>query len=62
MFGGTLGNNSPKVLLAPYMQEQVGRIMEAGNCDAKLEEIDWQIVVNQWELPFPKRRAHSSPA
>ena len=61
MFGGILGSNNPEVLLAPHMQKQVGHIMEAGHCDAKLEEVDWQIVVNQWELPFPKkRRTHSS--
>jgi len=58
MFGGLLGNNSPEVLLNPSMQEQFGHIMVAGNCDAKLEEVDWQAVVNQWDLPIPKARRH----
>ena len=56
MFDGTWGNSSKEVLLAPHMQEQVGRIMVAGHCDANLEEIDWPTVVKQWDLPIPKKR------
>jgi len=56
MFDGLLGNNSLEVLLNPTMQEQFGHIMVAGNCDAKLEEIDWPTVVKQWDLPIPKKR------
>ena len=56
MFGGIWGNNSPEVLLAPHMQQQFGNILQAGNCDVKLEEIDWQTIIDQWDLPFPKTK------
>lgn len=29
-------------------------VMQAGNADAKPEEIEWRRVIAQWELPFPK--------
>ena len=55
-FNGIFGNLGPEILLSPAIQEQVGRILEAGNCDANLEEIDWPTVVRQWDLPFPKTK------
>ena len=59
---GLMYKTDQRILLSPAIQEQVGHILEAGNCDASLEEIDWSTVMEQWELPFPKsrRRAHSS--
>jgi len=57
-----LAESGPSSLLLPFIQEQYGEILKAGDSELKLEEINWQIVVNQWGLPFPKRRAHSSPA
>jgi hypothetical protein len=46
----------PEVLLNYALQEQVGNIMAAGNCDASPSEISWQAVVDQWDLPMPKIR------
>ena len=53
---GLMYKTDKQILLSPAIQEQVGRIMEAGNCDATLEEIDWPTVVRQWDLPFPKTK------
>lgn len=44
-----------KMLLDPRVQEQFARLMQAGNADAKPEEINWQRVVENWALPFPKK-------
>ena len=62
-----------KMLLDRRVQEQFARLMQAGNADAKPEEINWQRIVENWELPFPKKprrirekgqagSAHSRPA
>lgn len=53
---GLMYKTDKRILLSPAIQEQVGNIMKAGNCDASLEEIDWQTVVDQWDLPLPRRK------
>lgn len=44
----------PEILLAPHVQAQFSQIMKVGKADAAPEEIDWQRVVDNWELPMPK--------
>lgn len=46
-----LDRNGPKVLLQPPFQQRFGQIMQAGNADAPLDEIDWERIVANWELP-----------
>jgi len=46
----------PQMLLAPHVQQQFARVMKAGNADAQPEEINWQRVVENWNLPFAKTK------
>ena len=50
-----LAQSSPKSLLLPHIQQQFEGIMRVGFADAKPDEIDWQRIVENWELPFPKK-------
>lgn len=48
---GIVECQGPDVLLLPVVQEQVYRVMEAGNADASPGEIDWPRLVADWSLP-----------
>jgi len=48
-----LAQSGPQVLLLPHIQQQFSEIMRIGFADAKPDEIDWQRIVDNWELPFP---------
>jgi len=50
-----LAKSGPKVLLYPQIQQQFVEIMKIGRADAKPDEIDWQRIVDNWELPFPQK-------
>jgi hypothetical protein len=39
-------------LLNQAFQQQFGAVMKAGFAQAALEAIDWQMVVDNWELQF----------
>jgi ribosomal protein S27AE len=43
-----------KMLLDVRVQEHFSKLLEAGNADASPQEINWQRVYDNWELPFPK--------
>ncbi len=45
-----------QMLLDPRVQQQFGGIMQTGNADAKPEEINWQRVYDNWDMPFAKVR------
>jgi hypothetical protein len=47
----------PQMLLAPHVQAQFARVMQAGGSDARPQQIDWERVVRDWTLPFraPRR-------
>ena len=45
-----------KMLLDPRVQQQFADILQAGNADAQPQEINWQRVHDNWELPFQKPR------
>lgn len=49
-----LDRQGPDVLLLPTVQAQIGRILDAGNSDADLSEIDWNAVIAAWDLPVAK--------
>jgi hypothetical protein len=38
------------VLLIPAVQAQAAAVLAAGQADAAPEEIDWRVVVEQWDL------------
>ncbi len=48
-----------ELLLWDAMQQQFASLMQAGHADAKPEEINWQSVHDNWELPFPKSKKRS---
>ena len=46
--------NGIEVLRNPVIQKQFERILKAGRSELPAENIDWDMVIDQWELPFPK--------
>lgn len=48
-----------ELLLWAPTQKQFASLMQAGQTDAKPEEINWQSVHDHWELPFPKAKKGS---
>jgi len=50
-----LAESGPKILLMPHLQAVFTDIMRAGFADAVPGEIDWQVIVDNWELPFRKK-------
>ncbi len=44
---------TPEHLRLPHIQEAFARLMQAGNSEARFEEIDWDEVIANWNLPFP---------
>lgn len=54
MYG--IGLNDVKMLLDQRVQQQFSQIMIVGKADAKPDEINWQRVVDNWELPLPKAK------
>ena len=53
---GILKRGNILMLLNPMVQEQFGNILISGNSDASLRDVNWDVVVSQWDLPMPKRR------
>jgi len=58
-----LAESGPEILLIPHIQTVFADIMKAGFADAIPDEIDWQRIVDNWELPFLKKvkRTASNP-
>lgn len=50
-----LAESGPEILLLPHIQEVFTGIMKAGFADAVPQEINWQLIVDNWELPFRKK-------
>ena len=48
-----LAEGGPSMLLNVSVREQFAVIMTAANSDARPEEIDWNRIVEFWDLPFP---------
>jgi len=55
-----LAQSGPKVLLHPHIQEQFTGIMRTALADAKPDEINWESIVENWDLPFPHKMKPSS--
>lgn len=49
-----LAESGPSILLHPQVRELFADIMRAGNADAKPDEINWNLMCENWELPWPK--------
>jgi len=50
-----LAESGPKNLLYPHIQEQFTGLMRVGLADAQPDEIDWNKIVENWDLPFPHK-------
>jgi len=50
-----LAESGPGILLIPHIQKVFADIMKAGFADACPDEIDWQRIVDNWQLPFRKK-------
>lgn len=47
-----LARSGPKGLALPQIQRQFFTLCKMAGTDAKFEEIDWQAVIANWDLPF----------
>lgn len=50
-----LAQSGPKILLYPHIQEQFTAIMRVASADANPDEINWNLIVENWDLPFPHK-------
>lgn len=50
-----LAQSGPKVLLYSHIQEQFTGIMQAALADAQPDEINWELIVENWDLPFKNK-------
>lgn len=50
-----LAKSGPKSLAYPHIQEQFAGIMRMGLADAMPDEIAWELIIENWELPFPNK-------
>jgi hypothetical protein len=50
-----LAQSGPKSLAFPHIQEQFAGLMKMANSDARPDEINWQRIIDNWELPFPNK-------
>jgi hypothetical protein len=48
--------NGVEILRDPRVQAQFARLLDVGRADASPDEIDWERVITNWELPDPTRR------
>lgn len=46
---------SPDALRLEHIQQQFTEIMRAGFADAKPDEIDWEAIITNWDLPFKNK-------
>lgn len=49
-----LAESGPTILLHPHVQKLFGEIMDIQHSDAQLDEINWNLIVENWELPWPE--------
>lgn len=47
-----LARSGPAGLLLEHIQEQFAAVMKVAMADATPPEIDWQLIVDNWDLPF----------
>jgi len=51
---------SPDALRLEHIQQQFAGIMRAGFADASPDEIDWEAIITNWDLPF-KNKVKGTP-
>ncbi len=55
-----LAESGPGSLVHPHVQEQFANIMRVGMADAMPDEINWNLIIENWDLPFPHKMKKSS--
>ena len=55
-----LAQSGPKILLYPHIQKQFTAIMQIGSADAQPDEINWDLIIENWDLPFPHKMKPSA--
>lgn len=50
-----LAQSGPQSLAYPHIQEQFAGIMRVGLSDAIPDEISWDLIIENWGLPFPNK-------
>ena len=55
-----LAQSGPRGLALPHIQEMFAGIMRSRCSDALPDEIDWQAIIDNWDLPFATK-LKSSP-
>lgn len=55
-----LAEFGPNSLLLPHMQKLFTGIMRVALADAKPVEINWEAIVENWDLPFPHKIQRSA--
>jgi len=46
--------NGIEVLRVPEIQKQFAEILKVGRLELSADEINWDTVIDQWKLPWPK--------
>ena len=49
-----LVKNGLELLRNPVVQKQFSQLLRIGKSELPAKEINWDIVINQWDLPFPR--------
>ena len=55
-----LAKSGPKILAYPHIREQFTAIMRVGMADAQPDEINWNLINENWDLPFPHKMKPSA--
>jgi len=50
-----LAGSKPEVLRFEHIQQQFTDIMRAAGADAEPDEIDWEAIIANWDLPFKSK-------
>ena len=50
-----LAQSGAKALIHPHIQEQFTEIMRIGMADAMPDEICWDLIIENWNMPFPHK-------
>ncbi len=46
---------SPEALRLEHIQQQFTGIMRVGSADANPDEINWEVIIKNWDLPFKNK-------
>ena len=55
-----LASSGPRCMALPFVQEQFAGIIKSALSDAMPSEINWDIVIKNWDLPFPTKLKRSA--